>query len=108
MQIFRNKLANLVLASLLGFSTVFFSGIVSAYEPADHVSTEAMIADTLVVRPLMLVATAVGTLTFIVSLPFTALGGNADKAVEQLVLEPAKYTFVRPLGHLEDEPLPSN
>jgi hypothetical protein len=48
----------------------------------------------------MLVGTAVGVTAFVVSLPFTALGGNMDEAADQLVMRPVKYTFVRPLGDI--------
>jgi hypothetical protein len=105
MQKFQNKLISLFLASFLGLSTAMLPSLASAYDRETRVSTDAMVMDALAVRPLMLAATAVGTVVFIVSLPFTAFGNNADKAVEQLVLEPAKYTFVRPLGHMEAEPL---
>jgi hypothetical protein len=57
-----------------------------------------MLADTVLVRPLTLVGTAVGVVTFIVTLPFSALGGNVGEAGQTLVVDPAKYTFVRPLG----------
>lgn len=57
-----------------------------------------MLADTFMVRPLMLVGTAVGVVTFVVTLPFSALGGNVGEAGQTLVVEPAKYTFIRPLG----------
>jgi hypothetical protein len=43
-------------------------------------------------------ATAVGVVTFVVTLPFSALGGNVGEAGQILVVDPAKYTFVRPLG----------
>ena len=59
-----------------------------------------MMADTFLIRPFMLVGTVVGLATFIVTLPFSALGGNVDEAGNILVVEPAKYTFVRPLGEL--------
>jgi hypothetical protein len=59
-----------------------------------------MMADTFLVRPSMLVGTVVGVATFIVTLPFSALGGNVGEAGKTLVVEPAKYTFVRPLGEL--------
>ena len=48
----------------------------------------------------MLTSTVVGLATFIVTLPFSALGGNIGEAGNTLVVEPAKYTFVRPLGEL--------
>jgi hypothetical protein len=59
-----------------------------------------MMADTFLVRPFMLAGTVVGLATFIVTLPFSALGGNVGEAGNTLVVEPAKYTFVRPLGEL--------
>jgi hypothetical protein len=44
------------------------------------------------------VATAIGTVFFVVSLPFSAAGGNIDIASEKLVKKPARFTFKRPLG----------
>lgn len=58
----------------------------------------AMIADALVARPLLLAATVGGTAVFLVSLPFTALGGNVGDAAETLVKTPAEATFRRCLG----------
>ncbi|GAA4649303.1 hypothetical protein GCM10023116_15770 [Kistimonas scapharcae] len=58
----------------------------------------SMTADLFLARPLLLVTTAVGTAIFIVSSPFSALGGNINQAADKLVLEPAKATFVRCLG----------
>ncbi len=57
-----------------------------------------MIIDALVVRPISLVATVVGALAFVMTLPFSALGGNVDEAGEKLVVRPAAYTFSRCLG----------
>lgn len=61
-------------------------------------SGEKMVVDVIVARPLGIVATAFGTALFIVSLPFSAAGGNTKAAYEKLVVEPAKFTFKRPLG----------
>ncbi len=58
----------------------------------------SMMFDLVLLRPLGLVATVVGTAFFVVSLPFSALGGNTGEAAKKLVVEPAKYTFSRPLG----------
>ncbi|RMF89794.1 MAG: hypothetical protein D6736_07780 [Nitrospinota bacterium] len=63
-------------------------------------SGEAMIADALLLRPLGLVATLLGVAVFIVSLPFSLPTQSAVEAAQKLVLEPAKYTFARPLGQL--------
>jgi len=64
----------------------------------NNASAEAMTADLLVIRPLGIVATVVGSAIFIVSLPFSALGGNTKTACWKLVQDPAKFTFKRPLG----------
>lgn len=76
-----------------------------AAQPADQParaapapSAEAMILDGLIYRPLSLLGTVIGTGVFLVTLPFSAAGGNAGEAGERLVLEPARDTFVRCLG----------
>jgi len=58
----------------------------------------SMMFDLVILRPLGLAGTAVGTVFFVASLPFSVLGGNTGEAAEKLVLEPAKFTFARPLG----------
>lgn len=60
-----------------------------------------MTIDILLVRPLGIVATAVGGAIFVVSLPFSALGGNVKEAGNVLVVEPFFYTFKRRLGDLD-------
>ena len=64
-------------------------------------SGEAMIADVLVARPVGLVATVVGSAVYVVSLPFSLLGGNEKQARQKLVVEPTEFTFKRPLGEYE-------
>ena len=58
----------------------------------------AMIGDLVIARPLLIGATAVGVVAFVVSLPFTALGGNVGGAAESLVMAPGREAFVRCLG----------
>ena len=70
------------------------------YEDAEEPTAGEMLADTVLVRVPMFVATVVGVVTFVVTLPFSALGGNVDEAGKTLVIEPAEYTFLRPLGDL--------
>lgn len=62
-------------------------------------TAERMLAD-MAIRPLGLAATVVGTVLFILSYPFSAWGENSDEAYQVLVVEPARYTFKRPLGEL--------
>jgi len=64
-------------------------------------SPEAMVVDLVLVRPLGLAATLAGSLIFVVSWPFSALGGNAEEAMDSLVVAPAKFTFRRPLGEFD-------
>ena len=58
----------------------------------------AMIADAVIARPLLAVATVAGAGVFLVSLPFSALGGNVDEAATTLIRTPAEATFRRCLG----------
>jgi len=58
----------------------------------------AMAGDLIVARPIGLALTAVGTVAWLVSLPFTLAAGHAGEAAEQLVVGPGKTTFVRCLG----------
>ncbi|MBA56994.1 MAG: hypothetical protein CMK89_21300 [Pseudomonadales bacterium] len=64
----------------------------------DRPSGLEMTGDVLLVRPLTLVATVIGTGLFVVSLPFSALGGNVGEAGNTLVVTPFKSTFLRCLG----------
>lgn len=63
-----------------------------------------MAADAVIARPVGAVATVAGFAVFLVSSPFSALGGNTDEAWDSLVASPANYTFKRPLGHLDCDP----
>jgi hypothetical protein len=61
-------------------------------------SAAAMIGDVLVVRPIALVGLGVTSLSFLISWPFSAMGGNQDQAKQALLKDPVEYTFKRPLG----------
>jgi hypothetical protein len=61
-------------------------------------AAERMIADTLVVRPVGIAATVLGSVSYVISLPFSYFGGNQYEAQETLVEDPARHTFQRPLG----------
>lgn len=51
-------------------------------------SYETMVVDTVVGKPLQLVNAIAGTAAYIVSLPFSLIGGNADQAQQKLFVEP--------------------
>ena len=62
---------------------------------------EAMAGDLILVRPLGLVATILGTVGFIVALPFTIPSGSVGSSAKVFIVEPAQYTFTRPLGQTQ-------
>ncbi|MFP4000019.1 MAG: hypothetical protein ACOCR8_01900 [Desulfosalsimonas sp.] len=61
----------------------------------------AMAVDIFAARPLGLASTVFGAATFLVSLPFSALGKNVGEAYDLLIVSPALYTFDRPLGSFD-------
>ena len=69
-----------------------------------HKDPGVMAADVALARPVGAVATVAGFALFLVSSPFSALGGNSQEAWESLVVSPANYTFKRPLGHFDEQP----
>lgn len=86
--------AMLTLAVLLGTGPAMAQGERMEAQP----SGGAMIADAVIARPLLAAATVGGTAIFLVSLPFTALGGNVEGAAETLIKTPAEAAFRRCLG----------
>ncbi len=90
------------MALLISISLVvpFGTGAMAQGPEEGDLGAGKMIVDVLLVRPLSLVATATGTALFVASFPFSLLGGNVKAAAKKMVIEPAKYTFVRPLGDL--------
>jgi hypothetical protein len=63
-----------------------------------------MFADAVFARPLGLIAIVVGSVGFVVALPFTLISGSVDSAANEMVKKPIAYTFKRPLGQLEEQP----
>jgi hypothetical protein len=59
----------------------------------------AVMADGVLVRPLGLVSTVVGSVFYVITLPFTLPSDSADTARQQLVEYPAWFTFQRPIGN---------
>jgi hypothetical protein len=61
-----------------------------------------MAADIVLLRPLGLAGTVLGTALFVVGLPFEAIAGDISGPAKRLVVQPAKFTFTRPLGDTGD------
>ena len=102
MKLFRTTAAALALTTgLLTLPAPAAEVQTGSGDPAYDIQTPkgyAMLGDLIIARPLLIGATAIGVVAFVVSLPFTALGGNVAEAGEALVLEPGKEAFVRCLG----------
>ncbi|VAW72722.1 hypothetical protein MNBD_GAMMA15-1880 [hydrothermal vent metagenome] len=105
MRMIPKKLTSYVVAGVLTAATLSLPMAASASEyafenPNAKPTGGEMLADAFMIRPFMLVSTIITTATFVVTLPFSAIGGNAGEAAQTLVAEPARYTFVRPLGQI--------
>lgn len=94
----------IALAMILGPLPVFSQGIdeVERTRTGGPPDPGAIIVDLAAVRPLGIVATLAGTAVFIVAVPFAALGGNTKDVWESLVVDPAEFTFKRPLGEFDN------
>ncbi len=64
----------------------------------DEPPTPAAMVGDVITRPIMLGATIIGTGLFLVTLPFSLIGGNAGQAANVLVVKPFEATFMRCLG----------
>lgn len=62
----------------------------------------SIVADVVIARPLLIAATVIGAGLFVVTLPFTAMGGGIGRTGHALVVEPGKAAFVRCLGCTKD------
>jgi hypothetical protein len=91
-------LVSIFVGSLMPISPVCASNIDEPFEG----TAGAMAFDLILMRPVGLAATIVGAAIFIVSIPFSALGGNSEAAAEKLINEPLFFTFQRPLGQLHE------
>jgi hypothetical protein len=94
----------LVVAVLFLWATSLVHAAEDPYVPRsdrEEVSAEAIVVDGLLLRPGGMIATLLGTVVFVVTLPFSIPTKSVDKAAQKLVVDPAKYTFVRPLGQIE-------
>lgn len=74
------------------------SALADSVKPVTEIGADTMFADLVAVRPFQLASLLLGTATFIVSLPFSALGGNVDQAYEMMMADSARLLFKRPLG----------
>ena len=62
----------------------------------------ATAVDVAVARPISFAATIIGAALFVVSLPVAIPSGSVKDTAHALVVAPAKDTFIRPVGDLDD------
>ena len=102
MKLFRTTAAALALTTgLLTLPAQAEEVQTTSGDPAYDIQTPkayAMIGDLVIARPLLIGATAIGAVAFVVSLPFTLASGGVGEAGKALVVEPGKEAFVRCLG----------
>lgn len=72
---------------------------------ANEIYAEGIVLDVLICRPAGMVASMLGTTFFVVSLPFALPARSIHTTAKKLVVNPFKWTFIRPLGQFywEDE-----
>jgi hypothetical protein len=91
----KTKAITLLCAATIGLATT--TPALAGCDPDPAVAT----ADALIVRPVLFATTVVGSVVFVVTLPFSALSRSITPAARALVVTPAKATFTRPLGDFD-------
>ena len=99
----------LTMALLLLYATSLVYAMEGTYTAKGGIdgSAEAILVDGFILKPAGVLATLVGSAAFVVLLPFSIPTRSVDKAAQKLVVDPARYTFVRPLGQVESPRSPT-
>ena len=92
------KLKKLLTSITVGALIIGSAPAMAAPDDRNAPGAGEMAADLVVARPLGIVLTVAGAAAFVVSLPFSALGGNVKEAADALVMGPGRTTFTRCLG----------
>ncbi len=98
----KRTISAIALASMMSVSMAASADVVED-SSMNRPTVWAMGIDAGLVRPVGLAATIIGAGLFVVTLPFSALGGNVGESAERLVVDPAKMTFLRCLGCTEGQ-----
>ena len=89
-----------VIIALMIFTPFGASALAQTEEDISKTTAGNTFIDAVIYRPVGLVAIPVGAVLFVLTIPFSAIGGNVGESFYNLVATPAKYTFVRPLGDI--------
>jgi hypothetical protein len=80
----------------------FLLASVNSTSAANRNDPAYVAVDTVLVRPMCFLATVIGSVFFVISLPVAATSGSVHRAADSLVMGPARATFTRPLGDMDD------
>ena len=75
--------------------------LIATSGPAFGVDEMNIPVDVLIIRPVALVGTVLGTVLFVVALPFSIPSGSVNMTAKKLIVAPFKFTFTRPLGEFD-------
>jgi len=96
------KLSHVAVAAVLVLSANFAQADEYREDAGTAPSASSMAFDLVVVRPLGAVATVLGVGLFVLNLPLSIVQGEPPSApAQRWIVEPATYTFSRPLGQME-------
>lgn len=98
MKLLTSTLAAVAVSAAVAALPVQAAGSNDPLYQAEAPKAFSMVGDLLIARPLLIGATIIGAGVFVVTLPFSAAGGNIGEAGKALVVEPGKEAFVRCLG----------
>ena len=99
------KFLVIFMISIFLIAPVASTALADEYFEREDPSGAMMIFDVILVRPIGIVATVVGSVFYVISLPFSLLGENSDEASQALIKDPAAYTCSRPLGEFSEQGL---
>jgi hypothetical protein len=96
---FRKIMVVVLLIAALSIGPLGPAAFADEYTEREKPTGGMMMWDTLVMRPIGIVATVAGSVVWLVSYPFAYWGDNTDQSTQMLVEAPFEWTFDRPLGH---------
>ncbi len=94
----RSDFFAIALSVFLSVALAAGPALAASHGSEERPGADAMIFDTVFLRPLGLVSTVFGGAVFVVSIPFTLASGSTGEAAQKLIGDPLTYTFSRPLG----------
>ncbi len=81
---------------LLCALTFTFGGVSTSRADVDR--SLDVVGDVALVRPGCILVTAVGSVIFVIALPFTVFSHSVGSSADTLIVHPAEDAFTRPVG----------